>query len=216
MNKIFVDANVLTFKHYTGILTYLSSLLENIDLEKRSLFTLIANRESPPTFDGTYDSINFEIKRYLAWLLLGIKVNKHNPDVFWGCRFVVPRLISSKTKLVVTVHDFIPFTKMYKLELSSNTIFNKLKSYILTLPLMKSSVKRADVIVTVSNSVAQEISDLFPFASKKIKVVTPACDKKLFHYASDNKILEDFWDRHQIRERFRVSNDLNGKIIGGH
>jgi glycosyltransferase involved in cell wall biosynthesis len=213
MSKIFVESSSLCVENYGGIPTYLFNLLNNIDVNERKNFTLITPFNiKAPDFNGTYNSINLGIKRRLGvtkfFYFGGFKINKYSPDVFWEPSFTLPRMISSKTKTVVHIHDLIPF---YYKRYFSPTIRSRILNDLLYLPEIRYSIKRADVIVTVSNSVAQEIKDTFPFTTNKIEIVTPAYQSDLFHPILDEKIIEKFLKDHQIKNKFILA--MNMKVL---
>jgi len=204
MNKIFVESYFLVLENYSGISTYLFNLLNNIDINERKNFTLITPFNiKAPDFNGTYNSINLGIKsrkfvnRIKFFYFGALKINKYSPDVFWQPSFTLPRMLSSKIKTVVHIHDLTSFFLQKELSFTFR-IFNDFVS----LPEMRYSMKRADIIVTVSNTVAEEIKDTFPFTTNKIEIVTPAYQKDLFHPILDEKIIEKFLKDHQIKNKF--------------
>jgi len=213
MSKIFVESSFLIQDKYTGIPTYLFNLLNNIDINERKNFTLITPFNiKVPDFNGTYNSINLGIKRRLGatkfFYFGGLRINEYSPDVFWEPSFTLPRMISSKIKTVVHIHDLTPF---YLKGDFSITIRNRIFNNFLYLPEIKYSIKRADAVVTISNSVAEEIKDTFPFTTNKIEIVTPAYQSDLFHPILDEKIIEKFLKDHQIKNKFILA--MNMKVL---
>ena len=216
MSKIFVESSSLGEEKYTGIPTYLFNLLDNIDVSERKNFTLISLFNiKTPDFNHTYDYINLGINRGSKkkfavtkfFYFGGSKINKYSPDVFWQPNFVLPRMISSKIKTVVHIHDLIPLDKEdFSPKISTGRIINDLMSLEI-----RYSMRRADIIVTVSNTVAQEIRDTFPFTPHKIEIVTPAYQKDLFHPILDEKIIEKFLKDHQIKNKFILA--MNMKVL---
>jgi glycosyltransferase involved in cell wall biosynthesis len=210
MSKIFVESSSLFVENYGGISTYLFNLLNNIDINERKNFTLITPFNiKAPDFNGTYNSINLGIKRRLGatkfFYFGGLRINEYSPDVFWEPSFTLPRMISSKIKTVVHIHDLTPFYLKGDL---SNTIRLRIFHDFLYLPEIKYSIKRADVVVTISNSVAEEIRDTFPFTTNKIEIVTPAYQSDLFHPILDEKIIEKFLKDHQIKTKFVIAMNM--------
>jgi len=210
MSKIFVESSYLCVENYFGtsnawggISIYLFNLFNNIGINERKNFTLITPFNIKATdFNGTYNSINLGIKRRLAttkfFYFGGLKINEYSPDVFWEPSFTLPRMISSKIKTVVHIHDLVPFYKEY----FSFTIKDRIFNDFVYLPEIRYSIKRADVVVTISNSVAEEIKDTFPFTTNKIEIVTPAYQKDLFHPILDETNIEKFLKDHQIKNKF--------------
>jgi len=213
MSKIFVESSFLLQEKYAGVSTYLFNLLNNVNINERKNFTLITPFNiKAPDFNGTYNSINLGIKRIFGkfgatkfFYFGGLKINKYSPDVFWQPFDILPLMISSKTKTVVHIHDLIPF---YLKKDFLSTIRSRMINDFVLLPETRSSIKRADVIVTVSNTVAQEIRDTFPFAKNKIEIVTPTYQKDLFLPISDETKIEKFLKDHQIKNKFVIAMNM--------
>ncbi len=211
MSKIFVEASLLNQDKYTGISTYLYNLLKNINADERKNFTLLTPFDKKaPDFDGTYNSINLGIKRRfgsIKWLYFGgLKINEYSPDVFWQPSFTLPKMISSKVKTLVTIHDLTPF--YVKQDSPFTSIRQTLFRTFLYLPSIKYSLKRSNIIITISKSVAQEIENAFPFTANKIEIVTPAYDKNLFHNILDDPSIERFLNDHQIKNKFVLAMNM--------
>ncbi len=204
--KIYIDANELTAKKYRGIPWYLYHILNNIDVEKRQNIVLITffNVKSPD-FDGTYKVESFGMSRILARsrfaLFGGFKINKLDADVYWAPSFVVPRFINSKIKVVVTIHDLTPFKKHSQQGNFVNRILHRLYSSEI-----EYSVSRADKIVTVSETVANEIVNFFDVNRNKINVVSPAYDKELFQHKTS--ISKQFYEKYKIKDNFVLAGNL--------
>ena len=101
--------------------------------------------------------------------LLYINSNKYMKetnsfDIIHYTNYVIPFRRNRKIKYVVTIHDLVTFKY-------SNTLpfLYRLYSKITT----KYSIKHSDMIFTVSESVKNEIIELFPYAKNKIFVGYP-------------------------------------------
>jgi glycosyltransferase involved in cell wall biosynthesis len=214
MSKIFVDSSSLGEEKYTGIPTYLFNLLDNIDVSERKNFTLISLFNiKTPDFNHTYDYINLGINRGSKkkfavtkfFYFGGLKINKYSPDVFWQPSIILPRMMSPKITTVLHIHDLILF---HLKENFSFPIRRRIFIHFFSLPQIRYSIRRADIIVTVSNTVAQEIRDNFPFATNKIEIVTPAYQKDLFHPILDETKIEKFLKDHQIKNKFILAMNM--------
>ncbi len=208
MNKVLVDGSRLSnsVAQFTGIDWYIFNILKSIDIDERRFITLFDPYDGKPlNFEGTYDTFNLNINRKfgaLRWGLFGgLKINRLEYDVYWSPQFVLPRCINSNKKVVVTVHDLIPFKHLEDALLTSFGKKIRNKYYLANI---KYSVSRANVVVSISYSVANEIADFFKL--KKVEVVTPAYDKELFRPVIDSKKL--FWDKYKFDEKFILIGNM--------
>ncbi len=106
--------------------------------------------------------------------------------------FGVPLLIDKNTKIVLTIHDLIPFTQ-YK-ELMSplhNFIFKTLFSY---------GIKKADAIVAVSQFTARDVAQYFPNA-KKAEIAYNGIDP-FPRINNSNEIWSNLQKKYRINQEF--------------
>ncbi len=206
INKVLVDGSLISSSiNFAGIHWYIFNILKNIDIDERKFITLLNPYDVKPlNFEGTYDTCILNINKRLGrtkWALFGgLKINRFEYNVYWSPQFVVPRHINSNKKVVVTVHDLIPFKHLEDFLTSfDKKIINKF--YLANI---KYSVSRADVVASVSYSVANEIADFFKL--KKVEVVTPAYDKELFRPVINSKEL--FWNKYKFDEKFILIGNM--------
>lgn len=86
-------------------------------------------------------------------------------DVFWSPRHHLPLLLSRRVNTVLSVHDLV-----WKNYGSSMTIGRR----ILERLLMPGSIRKADSVITGTETVAGEISTTFPGVGEKLKVISYA------------------------------------------
>ena len=197
MSKILVDISQLSLKKYTGISYYLFSLLNNVDTNKRNSIILLSPFKVVPEgllnsykteFWGigkSFKKVNWFVtlkRNYLGYYFMHRMVNKINPDVFWGPSFVIPRSLNKKIKTFVHIHDTIIFND----RLNQHTDFKKKFLGSIFLSQVKYSILNSDFILTVSNSVANKIANLFPDKESKIEVLYPAVNRELFKPISNS------------------------------
>ncbi len=106
-------------------------------------------------------------------------INNYNLDVVFFPKNVVP--FGIKAKKVLTIHDlayYMPQFDAYKL---TDTIYMKF--------MIKSSAKRADKIVAISNNTKKDIEDVLNTKKEKIKVIYEAANQN-FKVIKDKKSLE--------------------------
>ncbi|BBJ28324.1 glycosyltransferase family 4 protein [Athalassotoga saccharophila] len=209
MNKILVDASVVSDlnTYFTGIGWYTFNILKNVQPDKRKFITLFNPYDIKPwDFNGTYNTYNLNINRKLGTLRFfafgGFKINKLGHNVYWAPNFVIPRFISSNTKCIVTVHDLTPFKHTDDSIMITN-FEQKIKNDFF-ISNIKNSIKRADIVTSVSQSSANEIKDFFKL--KNIEVVTPAYDKTLFKPIINSKEL--FYNKYKLDKRFILIGNM--------
>ncbi|MCC6068775.1 glycosyltransferase family 4 protein [Ferrovum sp. PN-J185] len=83
-------------------------------------------------------------------------------DVYWGPTHRIPENLSNKIARVVTIHDLV-------WKYASETM-RPLSRFVESI-LMPRALKSSDLIVTVSESTAQGIINIYPFLKQKIRVI---------------------------------------------
>ncbi|MEM4067917.1 MAG: glycosyltransferase family 1 protein [Candidatus Micrarchaeaceae archaeon] len=218
--QIFV-ASILTLKNYSGIPIYIYNILDNIDLNYRKLFKLVVPFEfdiPAPDFDNTYEFIELNARKTNSYInkfnrlkfrLLGqasvSKINHYQPDVYWAPAFTVPRFLNKQVKVIPVIHDLIPLK--YGNIFGSDVKFKFLKRQSM-ISTIKYSIKRADKILTISESVANELKDLFKI-NKEIEIASPAYNKKLFKPILNAKEL--FYQKYKIYDKFVLIGNMKSQ-----
>jgi glycosyltransferase involved in cell wall biosynthesis len=173
MISIAVDASAL-HSPFNGIGRYLRATLDQMiqisRLEHPSLAWRIYCRHSPAVESINQDSIKFRfdrlpkaVGRVLAPCLSSPAFAwRDKPSVFWGPAHRLPCWLPSTTKTVLTVHDLawkaVPETM-------------RKGGYLLDRAMMPGSIKRADVIITVSQATATQVVDEWPEVEGKVRVI---------------------------------------------
>ncbi len=145
--KILFDGRVLKHKHMTGVQVFAQSLygeLSNVGMLSLAL-----------PF-----SYNAYLQHLWEHLMLPLKALRY--DVLYCPANIAPFWLSKKVKLVVTLHDvaFLSYPK------SVSKIFGLYYRWI-----VPKILKRADVVVTLSDASCQEILSYFPYVAEKLHVV---------------------------------------------
>ena len=143
--KLVYDARVLTHKTYTGVENYAKYILENLS-EK------IAINVAKPKITN----------RYLSHLWTHFVLPFQKGNILFCPANIAPIFVPKSKKLVVTVHD-VAFETYPN---SFSTFFRAYYRFIIPI-----NIKRADKIITVSNSSKSEIEKYYPFARGKIEVI---------------------------------------------
>ena len=153
--KICFDGRVLTHKHLTGVERYTKELLDNL-------------KNILPICVKTPKISNRLLQHLWEHLILPIECGKM--DVFIAPSNVGPIVFPNKGKYILVVHDvaYVNYPSAY------NGIFKRYYEKVIPL-----AMKRADVVITVSESERRNIVKSYPFVKDKIKVVYPGLNNKL-------------------------------------
>ncbi|TDS13867.1 glycosyltransferase family 4 protein [Sphingobacterium paludis] len=184
MAKILINGLLLREQH-SGVQYSIENLIEGLlqePVKNHDLALLVSPFYKPPfnednrltikRLDMTYDS---RIHRVLfEHLLLGRYLKKQGVDIYHAPGYILPYFL--RAKAVVTVHDLIAldFPELCQYETAAY--------FRLTLP---ASIKRADKIIAVSQTVKRDILNRFPtIAADKIRVIYPGVHGR-FHPVTD-------------------------------
>lgn len=143
--KLVFDTKILKHKHFTGVENYTKAILEQL------LHTLQINQASP--------RVN---NKYLVIIWTHLILPFKQGDILFCPVNIAPIFVPSHKKLVLTLHDvaFITQPKSY------STFFRLY--YKLILPI---NLKRANKIITVSQSSKREIVKYYKNVEEKIEVI---------------------------------------------
>jgi len=126
-------------------------------------------------------SIKFLLKFYVRQLL-SYYTRKRLYDLYFEPNFIPLDEIKAK-KVVVTVHDLSFY--LYPQWHPKDRVYFFSKYFL-------RNIKRADVIITVSHFIKQQMEQVFNFNGENIKVVYNGYDKNIFkHFDNDNKVILD-------------------------
>ena len=167
--RIGVDARLLS-EPITGIGRYTGELTrELIDLPG-DLFLYSGNHVDQSDWRAenvtlrTANSINRAARMLWSQTTLPAWASKDNVDVFWGATHRLPRFLPRSVARVVTIHDLV-------WKHAGETM--RPLSRIMEQLLMPQAIKLTDRIVADSESTARAITEEFPFAAEKVRVVYP-------------------------------------------
>lgn len=204
--KIGINARYLQNRQ-TGIENYLLNLLLNlirIDRQNEYLLFLGSHRPVPPVVSNL--GFKFDIpamptdsqlfKLLWAHFYLSRSLTKNRVDVFHEPSFIAP--FAKKCPTVITIYDLaflhVPdcYTWRTKLYLEG---------------LLAKSIRKADAIITISESSKKDILEKFPAAAGKIKVVYGAVGDN-FQPLHDDQMLERVKAKYGIRKDFILNVSL--------
>ncbi len=116
----------------------------------------------------------FEIKpkAKIFWTFFSLpRFLKKNPVDVLHVQYIAPFFLDRKIKIITTIHD---------VSFRANPKWIRKKDSLFLNSLIPLTLKRADLVVTVSNFSKNEIIKFYKFPTEKIFVTNPAVDLRLF------------------------------------
>lgn len=182
--KIAFDGYPLSHKNITGIGIYTYNIIKNVVTSENNNIYILNMYEACKNdiiikfFEENNNNIHQKIinlteKRRVIEILLGLKYKSHftdTVDITHFLNFILPTGVNGKK--IITIHDMVS-----KVCPETMTIKNRI---LLGLKL-KSSAKRADQIITVSENSKLDIIRYLKIVPEKITVVPPGVDTTVFH-----------------------------------
>ena len=200
--KIAIDVRVIE-REMSGIGRYLLGFLEYIletdNKNEYFLFSygkLLKFEKKGFKVIATKKSKIFPEKIYNIYWLMSIVpklVKKHKIDIFFNPNHYLP-LKNISAKKIITVHDL-----SHKQESSYKNFIYKIFYLNWLLP---KSIKKADLILTVSENSKKDIIKYFNIDDKKIKVIYPAACKKFKPRDLNSEKFKIFTEK--IKEKYNL------------
>lgn len=186
-----IDANVLTRARKTGTERYVLSMLKEMlkeplrDDERVFLYTSKFIDELSDLPSGWEQKVlNWKPGKAWTHLRLSFELWRRTPDVFFSPAHEIP-LLTGRTKIVSTVHDvaFRRFPDIY-----SARDLNRQEWAI------SRAVKKADEIITVSETTKNDLISLFGVHEEKITSIHLAVEPEDFILDNEeiNRVLEKY------------------------
>lgn len=191
--RIGIDVRALTEKR-AGIGTYVYEIIKNLnEIDRENEYYLYSNKKIVIDFKLNDNFKLCEKNCGKGTLFILFKIYKYlkqdKIDVFWGTNCCVP-MKKGKTKYVLTIHD-LALIKMSDVGTLKNVIIQKI--------LMKKSVKKADKIISISESTKNDIVDILHTNKDKIEVVYPG-GKKVNDYNLTEKQEEEIEKKYNLKK----------------
>ncbi len=166
--RIGIDARPLSYP-LTGIGTYLKHLLDVLQkTDKDNHYYLISNTLIPCRIrNHRWCKIEGSIKNKIfstIWMqtFAPILVKRHKIDLFFSPRHHLPLMLPKKIKSIVTIHDLI--------HIRYPETMDKFR-LIAERALMRPSLRKADKIIAVSRTTADDIRDCYDVEPDKIHII---------------------------------------------
>jgi len=168
--NIGIDARGLLEKK-AGIGKYIEQIIKKInEMDKDNNYILYSTKEIVLDFKLKN---NFQIKQKLGklgslWMFFCLPKHLKDDkiDVFWGTQALLPRKnkYTKKIRYILTIHD-LAIKRLKVVGSFKNTIIQKL--------FLKSSIKKADRIITISKSTQKDIISFYNIDINKTSVIYP-------------------------------------------
>jgi glycosyltransferase involved in cell wall biosynthesis len=194
--KIGIDVRELQEGIMTGIGRYLLSFLKYATKFKPEWkFVLFGNQHTSVNFSSNNLSkilINEKVTFWWDQVILPLTLKKEKIDLFFSPYYKTTLI--SPCKVVITIHDLIPFQSNLPQE-SNNPLYINLRKGLNNL-----MAKRADLIIAVSNNSKKDIIRLFNLMEEKIKVVYNGIEERFYP-------IKDMAALRIIRKIYRIPKD---------
>ncbi len=164
--KILIDTRVLNHKNYTGVENYTKNILD-----------ILTNKQK-----NTVEIKPKLTNKYLSHLWTHFILPFKQGDILFSPSNIAPIFIPKNKKSVVTIHDVAFITQADTFSKFFRWYYNFMIPF---------TIKRADKIITVSQSSKNEIIKYYPYAKDKVEVIYLGVTKKY-------KILDNIKKEDQI------------------
>lgn len=201
MKKICLDIQPL-LKVKTGIGTYTENLVKGLVTNGKNdyigiIYTLLEKNKKVPLVSFDYKECKFLPYFYqkldFFWKKIPFSINSLinlDFDIYHSFDIRIPHKV--KGKIIITIHDLIPFLFP---EYMNNIDKNKFLKYI------NNNVQRADLIITVSEYSKKEILKYLDTSKDKIRIVSPGIN--LDKYSKNY-----FEERNKIKVKYNLSENF--------
>lgn len=174
MKKIWIDTS-FALKNKTGVGAYIITLLNVLKLvgiEPQNRELKLPNK------------FKFRFIFHVLWLntLYYFETNFRKPDFIIQPGFIMPFLTNRKTKYITVIHD------LAHLRTKEMSAYNRFIFDFST----KIAIKKADILVTVSETVKQELLIQYDIPIDKIKVVYNSIGQHFINAQINNNIIEKY------------------------
>jgi len=231
--KIGIDIRLIG-KNQTGSEAYFFNLVKNlakVDQKNEYFLYIDRNPERDEELSRTIEELNlgenFKIifidsRNRFCWNLRALPAYlKKNPVYIFHTQYIAPFWLPKNIKLVLTIHD-ISFNYFPQHIRKSDLFFLKM--------LIPKSIKRADKIITVSESEKKNIVDYYKVSAEKVAVTYNGVDLEKFSREFSLKEKEKVRKKYNLPEKFllymgtlqprknipviiKAMNDLNIELV---
>ncbi|MBU1122338.1 MAG: glycosyltransferase family 4 protein [Candidatus Omnitrophica bacterium] len=202
--RIGIDAYPLVRQNKAGIGYYAYYMIKYLlEIDSKNEYFLYSNLNdkielSYPNLRFPFISSNNLINRFsTSWMMVHAKrqLLKDNLDVFWGTQGIIPLNLPKSIKTIVTNLDMVLYLYPKTMEFL-NYFVNKFY--------FKRSIFRADKIIPISDTTANDLTDIFKSeeVKKKIEVVYCGVDINKFKITDKAVALKYISRKFNVAEHF--------------
>lgn len=205
MNRVCFNMQPLIGKR-TGIGWYTYNIINNIHVDDMVMQGMCFDFLGRNHVRQRFDDVNIDNLYINQWIpskiyklingLLPVKYDWFFPkgDIYHYFNFVAPPISKSK-KVIITIHDMV--YKILPETVNAKTL------YILNRDMVR-SVKRADVIITVSEHSKKDILRHLPVDEDRIRIVHPGLDYKFYAQGQhpDDEIIDTIRRKYRLPEHY--------------
>lgn len=198
--NIGIDARLLERK-MTGIGRFLSDILKELpSLDKHNRYFLFFYNKIKSIdsyysniFTGKYILNEKLFSPYWTNFILPKYLKEYQIDIFFSVNIILPYKKIENIKYISVIHDVF-----YKLDKSFHPLFyRKYLDFFLNL-----SIRKSDLIITVSHNSKKDIIALFDVPASKIKVVYEAASKDFYPMSLDETEKQRIKGEYRLSEKF--------------
>ena len=198
--NIGIDARLLERK-MTGIGRFLSNILKELpSLDNQNRYFLFSynkiNLIDPffsNIFTGKYIFHEKLFSPYWTNIILPKYLQQYHIDIYFSVNKILPYKKNENVKYISVIHDVF-----YKLDKSYHPLYyRKYLDFFLNL-----SIRKSDLIITVSHNSKKDIIALFDVPSSKIHVVYEAADKGFY------PIILSETEKYELKKDYELSDKL--------
>jgi len=186
------DLNKLSGGTQTFILNILNNLNKIINKEEIEIFYIHNSKRYHNYFENLRSIyINSNSKILFDYLYIPLAIMKNKLDIFLFTKNIIP--FFTKCKKILVIYDMGYFVK-------NLNAYGKLDQAYMKF-MIPSSLKKADRVITISESTKKEILNYTKKAKNKIKVIYMACDNN-FKSINNNKKLIKIKNKYNLPDKF--------------
>jgi glycosyltransferase involved in cell wall biosynthesis len=176
--RLGIDVSPLVASQRTGVQTYILNAMKGLaKVDTENEYFLYSNRDfdNPIENDRWHKRIGSGLPAKIAicWLQTQLKqlVAEDDIDLFWGAYHFLPLFLDRSVKSVLTIYDLV-----YRFYPGTLTARNVWSHRVFT----ERSIRKADKIIAISESTANDLKRVFNISDRKIQVIAPGVDLDFF------------------------------------
>ena len=198
--RIGIDVSPLVASQRTGVQTYILNAMKGlakVDTENEYFLYSNADFDNPIESDRWHKRIGrgLTTKIAICWLQTQLKqlVEEDDIDLFWGAYHFLPLFLDRSVKSVLTIYDLV-----YRFYPGTLTARNVWSHKVFT----ERSIRKADKIIAISESTANDLKRVFNIGDRKMQVISPGVDLGFFRPCPPESSREYLTQKYGILESY--------------